>query len=207
MTRDDLLTFDGVTQPIIEWALDYGIPSRLIIRRLGAGWAVQRAVETPMRTRPGARLVEVSPKSKAAPKPKAPSKPKAEPRRYEFAGQSLTLKEWSQKLDITEATLRHRIKAKLAPELIFSSQRPPSHRSTSITAFGESHSHAEWARIAGIPNSTLFNRLKAGLSIEDALSKPNRNKKHRGVSRDFKGIEGTGAHPASRDSAYLEISE
>ena len=30
MTRNDLLTFDGVTQPISEWALDYGIPARRI---------------------------------------------------------------------------------------------------------------------------------------------------------------------------------
>lgn len=38
------LTIGGVTQPVTEWALDYGLPPELIELRLEAGWTPRRAV-------------------------------------------------------------------------------------------------------------------------------------------------------------------
>ncbi|MEW9838088.1 hypothetical protein [Mesorhizobium marinum] len=59
MTRFDPLTHDGITQPIVEWALDYGIPPGLILKRLQRGMSVGPAITTPMRARPGDVLDEL----------------------------------------------------------------------------------------------------------------------------------------------------
>jgi len=56
MTQHDLLTCDGVTQSIAEWALDYGIPPQLIMARLRKGMRVGRAITKPMKANPGDRL-------------------------------------------------------------------------------------------------------------------------------------------------------
>jgi hypothetical protein len=50
------LTFDNITQPITEWARDYGIPVSIIQRRLNEGWSTEHAITHPMPTRPGDRL-------------------------------------------------------------------------------------------------------------------------------------------------------
>ncbi|MER9763714.1 hypothetical protein [Mesorhizobium sp. M0138] len=60
MNRNDLLTFDGITQSINEWALDYGIRTELIIARLKRGAEVERAITLPMRATPGERLPEMT---------------------------------------------------------------------------------------------------------------------------------------------------
>jgi hypothetical protein len=51
-----MLTFDGTTQSVTEWALDYGITPHTISRRLRKGWSVGRAITTPIPSKPGARL-------------------------------------------------------------------------------------------------------------------------------------------------------
>ena len=53
---DAMLTHDGITQPITEWALDYGIYPNVITDRLARGWSVDRAIITPMVTAPHQRL-------------------------------------------------------------------------------------------------------------------------------------------------------
>ncbi|TJV71051.1 MAG: hypothetical protein E5X76_17850 [Mesorhizobium sp.] len=61
MTRNDLLTLDGVTQPIIEWALDYGIPAKRIMDRLQKGMTVEKAITKPIRAKPGVTLDDLDP--------------------------------------------------------------------------------------------------------------------------------------------------
>lgn len=61
MTRNDPLTFDGITQPICEWALDYGIPAATIMARLHQGMSVEKAITKPIRTRPGVTLDDLDP--------------------------------------------------------------------------------------------------------------------------------------------------
>jgi hypothetical protein len=51
-----LLSLDGVTQPVDEWAADYGIPASLIAARIAKGWNEERAITTPMRVPKGFRL-------------------------------------------------------------------------------------------------------------------------------------------------------
>ena len=95
MTRDDLLTMDGVTQPIAEWALDYGIPASLIMDRLRYGMSTERAITKPMRAKPGDQLPE----------------PPSTPETYEFDGQAHTIAEWAQITGISQGALRDRIRA------------------------------------------------------------------------------------------------
>lgn len=61
MTRNDLLTLDGVTQSINEWALDYGIPVRTIMTRLHQDMPIERAITKPIPTRPGITLDDLEP--------------------------------------------------------------------------------------------------------------------------------------------------
>lgn len=106
------LTIEGVTQPIAEWALDYGIPADLIELRLQAGWTPKDAVETemPITTRALAQhrrhLRDGSPA-----------------KRYQANGRNLTLREWSYKLGISEKTLRSRLSARWPYERVFTSRR------------------------------------------------------------------------------------
>ncbi|WP_127595966.1 hypothetical protein [Nitratireductor alexandrii] len=95
MTRDDLLTMNGVTQPIAEWALDYGIPASLILTRLNRGMSTARAITKPMRAKPGDQLPE----------------PPSTPETYEFDGQAHTIAEWAKITGISQCVLRDRIRA------------------------------------------------------------------------------------------------
>lgn len=61
MTRDELLTFDGVTQSINEWSLDYGIPAKMIMARLHQGMPVERAITKTIPAKPGVTLDELDP--------------------------------------------------------------------------------------------------------------------------------------------------
>jgi len=94
MTSNDLLTYDGVTQPITEWALDYGIPAELIIDRINAGLSVEDAITAPMEVAPGQRLPDQQPKKNVT---------------YTHDGQTLTLGEWARCAGIKYGTLRYRV--------------------------------------------------------------------------------------------------
>lgn len=61
MTRDDFITFDGVTQSIDEWALDYGIPARTIMSRLRQGMSAERAITKTISAKPGVTLDDLDP--------------------------------------------------------------------------------------------------------------------------------------------------
>ncbi len=50
MTPETILEHDGIQQPIVEWALDYGITPAIIIGRLERGVAVSEAITIPMQT-------------------------------------------------------------------------------------------------------------------------------------------------------------
>ena len=94
MTRHDVLTFDGVTQSIAEWALDYGIPVKTILHRLRKGMSVERAITKPIHVKPGDKL----PEPEARPKP-----------RFDFDGRTLTVKEWSAVTGLPTQIIHSRI--------------------------------------------------------------------------------------------------
>jgi hypothetical protein len=49
--RNHLLTFSGITQSIPDWADQIGIPAKALGQRIRAGWSIERALTTRLRTR------------------------------------------------------------------------------------------------------------------------------------------------------------
>lgn len=96
------LTHEGITQPIREWALDYGIPTHLIRDRLRRGWTVEKAITTPMNVAPGERLMD---------RARRPSGASSHRRRFEHAGRSLTVTQWAEHTGISYATLANRLRS------------------------------------------------------------------------------------------------
>jgi hypothetical protein len=45
--RSKMITWNGKTQSIRDWAKEYGIGSRRLSERLRRGWSIERALETP----------------------------------------------------------------------------------------------------------------------------------------------------------------
>src|SRR5688500_13809578 len=87
------ITFDGVTQSVRQWALDYGIPESRIRARLNDGWPEGRAVSEPMPSRPGRRLPAKFDASKL----------------IHFGGRSMYLSDWAHQLGIKYNTLKMRL--------------------------------------------------------------------------------------------------
>lgn len=131
-----LLTVEGTTQPITEWALDYGIPCALIRSRLKRGWSEERAVTEPMRVIHSARLTaadmrdEPPPPRPVVPSPFPPLPPmratadtsdrvrKRKPyavRGYTYNDVTKSLKGWAEHLGISVQAMHARLKKSHGP--------------------------------------------------------------------------------------------
>lgn len=108
------LTHDGITQPITEWALDYGIYPNVIADRLARGWSVERAITTPMIVAPGQRLIHTHlPGTPKPPRPKpVPKSSPPRPRNKLFMSGdvALTIGQWSELTGISKQSLRNRVR-------------------------------------------------------------------------------------------------
>ena len=165
MTENDPLTFDGITQPISEWALDYGIPASLIIDRLAEGQSAETAITTMM--------------------PFEPEKPtrKRDPRShvYEHDGKLMTIREWAEYVGIPRSTLSMHLRSGMP---IADAINKALHvvKNPTYEYAGESKTLADWARSTGIKYPTLRQRIVAqGKTIGEAIearkfAKPNKAK-------------------------------
>ncbi|WP_457586096.1 hypothetical protein [Ensifer canadensis] len=107
MTPATILQHDGIKQPIIEWALDYGITPKILIGRLERGMTIANAITMPMKTgHRGQRLPVYSRKQLAAPR----SRPSAHAKTYTYEGKTLTVREWSRLTGIKQTTIASRIR-------------------------------------------------------------------------------------------------
>lgn len=93
---ETIVEHDGVSQPIAEHALDYGIPAELIIERLAQGWAIERAITEPMPARRGEKLPR--------------RKPRHNERLITFAGKSQTVRQWAAETGVKRTTILYRLK-------------------------------------------------------------------------------------------------
>lgn len=78
-----------------------------------------------------------------------------------------------------------------------------------VTYQGESLTISQWAKRTGLPDLTIRGRLRLGWNAERALTTPSRRPRQRhdrGVGRASERHAGTGALPAAKTSAELEIS-
>lgn len=121
MTPATLLTYDDTTQPVSEWALDYGVLPAVIIARLERGLSMEATITTPMVTAKGQQLrdkhldryIMSLPKrrqKRKASRSEGHRAPPASAPRYTFNGEALTLMEWERRTGINRQTLRHRFK-------------------------------------------------------------------------------------------------
>lgn len=114
MTPDTVLDHDSIQQPVIEWALDYGITPAIIIARLERGMSLEDAITTPMMTgHKGQRLPIYSEEQRIKRQPKKAEQPK-QPKKsraaiYTVNGIAKTLKQWAEGLNLTASTLQQRM--------------------------------------------------------------------------------------------------
>jgi hypothetical protein len=147
------LTYDNITQPIEEWALDYGIPAHLIRNRLRKGWSVERAITEPMRTTPGERLKENE----------APEQPKP-CALYTYNGRTLTPREWAEETGLKIEVIYNRAKRGMPLDA-------PCREFMRVYHYnGRSLPIHQWAKELGINKSTLNSRLRSGCSFEKAVT-------------------------------------
>lgn len=134
-----LLTVDNTTQPITEWAADFGIPVALIRSRLKRGWSEERAVTEPMIVRRGEELPAnamldlprpprpivpspfIAPRLELAKVITFPRKPRPTrpPRLYTFNSLSLSIGEWAQRVGISSQAMHARLRKGGSLEVAF----------------------------------------------------------------------------------------
>ena len=192
------LRFNGVTQPIEEWAADYGIPCKLIHSRLRRGWPVERAITEPMQVRRGDKLKDddlkdVQPplKSELKPVPKLAPRleimsPRLRPRErlrrptpayadhsVTFNGRTMSVAEWADEIGITRVALYARLRKGWPLERALTERSGgPAERAPVYTYNGDALTLAEWAAKLGIPKNTLQVRIGRGWCVEAALGTP-----------------------------------
>ena len=175
-----ILTHDNITQHVDEWALDYGVPAKLIMLRIAAGWTTGDAIETEMPTKVRAlklhrRELRAAAKarkeaSRLTPKPRKPS-------RQTFLthnGETLSVRQWSDRLGIARHTIHSRLKLGLTVDRVLTpGDLRLNLRGTEpinfLTYEGQTRSLAEWSRITGINAATIRHRQCRGLSSERIL--------------------------------------
>ena len=91
-----------------------------------------------------------------------------------YNGETKTVAQWSEKLNIPYATLFNRLKKWKSVEKSFTVPLKISNRILNYN--GKTYTFKELEKIYGICSNTLQHRLKKGWSVEDALNTPSRKK-------------------------------
>jgi hypothetical protein len=161
MTRDDLLTYGGITQPITEWALDYGILPETILMRLNRGMTVAKAITKPMRARPGDKLPE----------------PASRPTTLIYDGRTLTYAQWAELTGLKSGTIRHRIACGWTAEAALSQPRQLelSHSSQRLRT---THSNESSIGIKPVKKSKHWNDTDERLKYVSITLIPDASKDH-----------------------------
>ena len=95
--------------------------------------------------------------------------------KFMYVGESLTLREISERTGTKYSLLRGRVDRGLSIEEAISAHYEP----TKYEHNGERHSIPEWARITGLKEETIRSRLLRGWSIEKTLTEPLDENKYR----------------------------
>lgn len=141
-SNNHLLTYNGKTMNITQWAQELGLPRGVIKDRLRGGWSVEKALTTP-------------------PKQWAPAT-------LTWNGETHNYAEWSRITGIPADTILKRAKKGMSPEEILTK---PVGRGL-YTVNGVTNTVAGFAKEYNIPEATVRFRLKQGMSLEEALTKP-----------------------------------
>lgn len=120
-----ILEHDGIKQPIIEWALDYGITPAIIIARLERGTSIAEAITTPMVIGHCNQQLPIFHRKQRTKAPKELKRPRTV---YTFNGKTMSINGWAREVGINAATLRHRIETGWPLALALSTE-PTANRS------------------------------------------------------------------------------
>ena len=92
----------------------------------------------------------------------------------EYDGQCLTISQWSVKSGIPYDVIWTRYNQGWSPEKIFTTkyQSRKCFNKQKIEFNGLCMSRVAWDKYLGFPSGTITNRLRAGLTVEDAITKP-----------------------------------
>ncbi|UXN61722.1 hypothetical protein [Phyllobacterium zundukense] len=194
MNPDTIITFDGTSQSVTEWALDFGITPEIIIARLQKGWDAEQAITRPMFAIKGQILNGsyirryLNPRRTLTTTIKVTTKPKAKPasiyegaKPYSLDGRTLTLAQWSKVTGIKVKTLQARLDRGWSNQQTFETplrgitDRLRVSRKNIAKLYecdGRALSLRQWSVVTGIPHQTLYARLSYGWSIERAIHEP-----------------------------------
>lgn len=140
-----LVTINGVTKCISEWARDAGFGWHVIASRLKMGWPEERLLD-PLQNQ--ATMVE-------------------------FEGKTQSLSEWACEKGFDRSTLSDRWNRGLRPPHLFETKHQIAARRTAfLTVNGETYSLDEWEQRTGIRKETLRMRVARGFSPEKILLPP-----------------------------------
>ena len=104
MTPATILEHDGISQPITEWALDYGITPAIIVGRLERGETIADAITTPMQVGHRGQRLPIFSWEQARHGLGKPAKT------YTYDGKTLTVSEWSALTGLTVGALGARLR-------------------------------------------------------------------------------------------------
>ncbi len=136
-----VLSFGGIEQPIVEWALDYGITPGIIIARLERGMTVADAIVTPMAVAHAGQQLPIFHKKQADRRPRKRAR-RAISVRYSHDGEALTIGEWADRTGFCEHMIRKRLRTGWSIEQAVST--PPTPRGNRRTPPG-------WSPICPLP--------------------------------------------------------
>lgn len=144
-------SYNGKTVTAAEWAKITGLPEATLHYRLThkKTWTLERALTTPYSPQSGVH-----------------------PTHLTFNGETLSVKEWAEKLGIRENTLRmrifrgHDVATVLDPNVNESCIR----KELNVAFNGETHNLRTWAAITGISVQTLSLRMHSGWPVKDTLT-------------------------------------
>jgi hypothetical protein len=160
-----LITVDGVTRNLIDWAHLAGLSTTAISLRIKNGWDLHDAISVPS--------------GQPNPKPVHRGPGRRRVMWLTIDGETKIVSEWAALSGTHAGTISTRIRngwdAKRAVFEPLVDRREIANKRRSnriVTISGEGRSVADWARHTGVPASTIYARLHAGWAPERAVFAP-----------------------------------
>lgn len=168
--RGRVVTVDGVSRTVEEWARHHGITTSAIYERIRRSWPIELAVSAPR----GATYAHATaPKRVRGDAPPVPRVHAFESQRVTHDGRTQDVLAWAHEVGVSIATVRQRVRdgesleracttpSKRAPS---SSVQPESNVLSDLARAAASHAPADLLRAAGYDVASV-SRVPAGLAI------------------------------------------
>lgn len=136
-----ILKLNGITKPLTEWAVQYGISYKIIHQRIADGWSARRAVTTPIG-----------------------GMGEWHARRLTFNGKTQTVAAWARETGIGGATICSRLdNLGWSIEKALSTPKRPLKPRAKVKYNGQPVSILQAAKMIGVTPSTLYHRVSRGI--------------------------------------------